>query len=184
MKPPRDRKQKTIHLRTLCKHARLSYSAGIAIVERHRIPHSQAGAEYEIPVPNVKDALSALKKAAIAKSRARRPALKIDQDLGLTQNIYVIECEGFVKIGLGFMPEGRLQQLQVGCPFKLHLVGTFAGTADDEKALHSRFARLRHRGEWFRREGEIEAWLNARLKRQPPTEIPTGDDADRSAAHP
>jgi hypothetical protein len=36
-----------------------------------------------------------------------------------------------------------------------------AGSMADEAALHRRFASYRLRNEWFRREGELAAWIKA-----------------------
>ena len=50
----------------------------------------------------------------------------------------------------------------------LHVV---RGTISDEKMLHEHFAHLRHRGEWFRRDGELLALIE-KLKANNPSPIP------------
>ncbi|MFH8392186.1 GIY-YIG nuclease family protein [Streptomyces sp. NPDC018036] len=66
--------------------------------------------------------------------------------------IYVIGAESsdLVKIGYtGGDPRTRLAQLQTGQPQQLYLLWTCGGGRDLERALHSRFAPYRSRGEWF-----------------------------------
>ena len=67
--------------------------------------------------------------------------------------VYLIQAgngDGPVKIGHGRLPLRRLQNLQLGSPERLRLIGTIAGAATEESELHRRFAFDRIRGEWFR----------------------------------
>lgn len=65
----------------------------------------------------------------------------------------------YTKIGYSACPEKRLNDLQIGCPFELKLVGCIR-CENDAKAknleghLHRRFASRRCYGEWF--SGDIE----------------------------
>ncbi len=75
--------------------------------------------------------------------------------------IYFAGCgEHYVKIGFtaGYV-EHRLKVLQIGAPERLTIVAEFPGTMQDETALHRRFAAYRTVGEWFRREGEVSAFI-------------------------
>lgn len=74
------------------------------------------------------------------------------QQQGFKAYIYVIQCQGFVKIGIADNPKKRLSELQVGCPFKLELVRAFASRDPrrDEKSLHHSLGKHHERGEWFR----------------------------------
>lgn len=56
---------------------------------------------------------------------------------------------GTVKIGYSKNPKEREETLQAEDP-DLNLLASWPGTTDDERALHTRFADLRTRGEWFR----------------------------------
>ena len=76
------------------------------------------------------------------------------------RHVYVLECEGFVKIGVTSNPRNRLSVAQTLSPFQMRLVGAFEGDAKDEADLHLRFTKYHHRGEWFRREGELDAWCS------------------------
>src|SRR5207249_616896 len=55
-----------------------------------------------------------------------------------------------IKIGYSRKPLKRLGMLQTGNPHKLILLGSVAGTPDDEASFHSRFAQHRLEGEWFK----------------------------------
>jgi hypothetical protein len=62
---------------------------------------------------------------------------------------YLVKADGthLVKIGIAKDPKRRLQVLQTGQPMDLYLMWSVPG--DYEHALHQRFAKYRHRGEWF-----------------------------------
>ncbi len=62
---------------------------------------------------------------------------------------------GFVKIGYSANVQTRLKDLQTASPFELRVIGTMAGTEEDERAIHQRFRHLHERGEWFRRDPEL-----------------------------
>lgn len=70
--------------------------------------------------------------------------------------IYFIKgCEtGRVKIGYSNNIENRLSTLQVGCPEKLIIWGTYDGKLT-EKEIHKKFKDLHVRGEWFEFERPI-----------------------------
>lgn len=78
--------------------------------------------------------------------------------------IYVVGCgEAYVKIGFtGGEVEWRLKSVQTGSPEPLVLLASHHGRSiHDETALHRRFAEYRTSGEWFRRHGEVAAWVAA-----------------------
>jgi len=76
--------------------------------------------------------------------------------------IYFIRSEGFVKIGhTTNRVKWRLKELQTGNPAKLELLGFVKGNRHDEYRLHELFGRLRHRGEWFRLDPELEDYIKA-----------------------
>ena len=67
--------------------------------------------------------------------------------------VYIIQCRGFVKIGITKNdPMIRLGLLQVGNPYKLTLLNSFYSESAkyDEGRLHTRLARYYVRGEWYR----------------------------------
>jgi hypothetical protein len=71
--------------------------------------------------------------------------------------IYFIQSGqyGPIKIGYTDNLEKRLRSLQTGNHDDLRLIYSMPGERDDEKALHTKFAKHHIRGEWFRSDGEI-----------------------------
>lgn len=67
------------------------------------------------------------------------------------ENLYLIKCNEFYKIGIANDLESRLAALQTGNPYPLVVVACFqfpnAGLV--EKALHQSFSDVRKLGEWF-----------------------------------
>jgi len=66
--------------------------------------------------------------------------------------VYVIECQGFVKVGVAVNVPNRVGQLQTGCPFPLRLIGCWQveDAISEEEAIHSYLDGYRVRGEWFK----------------------------------
>ena len=75
--------------------------------------------------------------------------------------IYVIDCDGFIKIGYSTDPRGRLSNLRVASPLEITVLRVIEGTVADERELHNKFVAHRVRGEWFKCEGELAAWIEA-----------------------
>jgi hypothetical protein len=76
--------------------------------------------------------------------------------------IYAVGFGPYVKIGFSGGPiESRLAALQTGCPEPLIVYGRSRGTMWHEEKMHIKFAAYRLRGEWFRNEGEVAAWIKA-----------------------
>lgn len=75
--------------------------------------------------------------------------------------VYVIRCENFVKIGKTTRKESRIANMQTANPFELVTIAVIDADDGDEleKELHKRFARYRHRGEWFRDAGWLARWV-------------------------
>lgn len=55
-----------------------------------------------------------------------------------------------MKIGWALTPSDRLDSFQTGNPVELRMLAFGPGSQEDEVELHSKFARSRIRGEWFR----------------------------------
>jgi hypothetical protein len=66
---------------------------------------------------------------------------------------------GRVKIGYSADPWSRMVKMQADCPGELVLVGIIDGDRAVEADVHRRFGAHRERGEWFRAEGELAAFL-------------------------
>jgi hypothetical protein len=80
--------------------------------------------------------------------------------------IYVLlaPVHGAVKIGYAADVSKRVGELQCGSPEVLKLLVDFPGNIPDERALHSRFAHLRIRGEWFRYGDELSAFVASKIE--------------------
>jgi len=83
--------------------------------------------------------------------------------------VYFIQAgaRGPVKIGFAFNPYARLEELQVGNPFRLQLIGAIQGGRAEEIRLHERFKSDRLEGEWFK---PSAALLALAIAAKPPTE--------------
>lgn len=72
---------------------------------------------------------------------------------GKVGTLYVIECAGFLKLGLTQDFERRFVAIDCGNPLPIRRVATrkvpLAGLAFAEKWLHDRFKDRRVKGEWF-----------------------------------
>jgi hypothetical protein len=79
--------------------------------------------------------------------------------------VYVLAAEDRperVKIGFAANVTSRIRGLQTGCPAPLRLVASVPATTADERRLHHEtFPAYREHGEWFRREGDVAAWIEA-----------------------
>lgn len=71
--------------------------------------------------------------------------------MGKMQNLYLIKCQNFYKIGVAANVQDRLAQLATGNPFDLEVLAVFQFEYANsvESALHQRFSNERVRGEWF-----------------------------------
>jgi hypothetical protein len=71
----------------------------------------------------------------------------------IAERVYFIQANAdLIKIGRASSPHDRLESFQIGCPLELRLLGSYApgDAVQAEAELHRRFAKARHRGEWFR----------------------------------
>lgn len=83
-----------------------------------------------------------------------------------TDSVYYIQCEGFVKIGYTTGEiKWRMESLRLGNPFPLTLLWAEPGGIDIEKEAHSRWAKFKHRGEWYRLEGALADFLNSKKEK-------------------
>jgi hypothetical protein len=75
--------------------------------------------------------------------------------------VYVVGFDRFVKIGMSADVSQRLTAIQDWLPLKIKVHQIFIGEGRKcEIALHQRFSQYRLRGEWFRSEGLLVAWIN------------------------
>jgi hypothetical protein len=82
--------------------------------------------------------------------------------LGVKAWIYFVRAgaAGPVKIGFSLKPvAARIKTLQIAHHEELRVIGRMRGTFEDEQSLHRRFAHLHIRGEWFRPENDLLAYV-------------------------
>lgn len=89
------------------------------------------------------------------------------------RKVYFVECVGLdmVKIGIAQDPWDRIKTLQIANPLPLRLLAVRPnGSKCRESHLHKRFAAYHVRGEWFRLEGRLLAYIK-RLQREQEREV-------------
>jgi len=67
---------------------------------------------------------------------------------------------GPVKIGSSNNPTKRLEELKIGSPVPLRIIGEIAGDEKREKQLHEKFKDCRLHGEWFSLNEVFKAFLD------------------------
>jgi len=83
----------------------------------------------------------------------------------MSVSYFLSNGRGLVKIGSSEHIHQRIGQLQTASPEPLVCLGI----CDDlEAELHEKFADHRVRGEWFRLNEEIEAWIDEHARPLPP----------------
>jgi hypothetical protein len=67
------------------------------------------------------------------------------------QLLYLIECQGYFKIGVAYDVQRRLAELATGNPFELNVRAVYGYNNAQvvEAALHQKFSAGWKRGEWF-----------------------------------
>jgi len=75
--------------------------------------------------------------------------------------IYFIENgqDGHIKIGYAKAPEKRLKELQTGTPYPLKILKTIEGDRKAEQAFHTVFGYCRVKGEWFKPDQKLKAFI-------------------------
>lgn len=65
--------------------------------------------------------------------------------------VYLIQAIGTPKVKIGYStdPKSRLKGLQTGSPVQLEIVGTWAATQSDERAIHGLLSPSHVHLEWF-----------------------------------
>jgi hypothetical protein len=81
-------------------------------------------------------------------------------------HVYFIRGGDFIKIGVSGDPLGRLADLQVSSPYLLELIAVIPGNRDEEFEIQKLFLDLYVRGEWFRDDPSIHAFLRDGSKKK------------------
>lgn len=83
--------------------------------------------------------------------------------------VYFIDDGEAIKIGFSVSPQHRLIALQTGHPRALKVIGRVSVKVIGENAIHRKFRHLRVRGEWFRPDPELLAFIEEVQRRPVPT---------------
>lgn len=73
--------------------------------------------------------------------------------------VYFLTDGEAIKIGYSGAPNLRLRDLQGAHHRELRLLAWITGTVENERAIHRQFAHLNVRGEWFRPEPDLVAFV-------------------------
>lgn len=93
------------------------------------------------------------KKLLMALKRRQKVTANMLKKSDGVDSIYVVKCENYHKIGIAANVKGRVDNLQCGNPFKIHLV--FSKKSEWAKMLEVSFHELfksagkHHMREWF-----------------------------------
>jgi hypothetical protein len=82
--------------------------------------------------------------------------------------VYVVECEGWVKVGITRHLTPRMSVMQVCNPFPITVLAAWeaADAAGEERAIHATLGALaKRRGEWFEVADLRTFWMVVRLIR-------------------
>ena len=80
--------------------------------------------------------------------------------------IYFIGCnDQYVKIGVAKDPQDRLDRLETGNPYNLRILKTVDVSNKAEAYLHNKFSHLHHRGEWYRLNSELKAYIATEVEK-------------------
>lgn len=80
--------------------------------------------------------------------------------------VYFFKCGDRVKIGFSADWQRRFKEIQTASPDKLEVVRVQRGNEAAEARLHEQFRALRVHLEWFRYEGALKSFLEAKGCRQ------------------
>ena len=71
--------------------------------------------------------------------------------------LYLLESDGFYKIGVASHPRGRIAELQTGNPHKINLVVSclVENAYGAEWYMHTILSKLKVSGEWFRLPSDV-----------------------------
>lgn len=73
--------------------------------------------------------------------------------------VYYIRVADFIKIGISRRWKRRINNISTASPFEVQVLLVEIESPALEKRLHRKFKHLRHRGEWFRAEPNLLAYI-------------------------
>lgn len=102
---------------------------------------------------------------------AAMEARRLPPTVGAWCYIYFAQSGDAVKIGRAVDPCQRVRDLQTAHAGELVLLAAVAGHQSLEGAIHTRFAHLRTRGEWFRLDENLVAFIDLVQRGANPVEL-------------
>lgn len=83
-------------------------------------------------------------------------------------HVYFVEATAVnkVKIGTSVDPGERVRKIRTASPVDVELIYKFRGGAEEEKALHNKFAKFKLDNEWFEFSEEIREFIAQDKKRR------------------
>lgn len=132
-----------------------------------------------------------------SRERRRAEALRDSQQQGAFRNrmatikgeslpsgsIYVLADGAHERFKIGFTANSvsnRVRQIETASGLKLDLLTFFDGSAEEERAIHKQFAKLREEGEWFRAHSDLTDWINSVTACHAPSH---GDQVGHAGSH-
>lgn len=94
-----------------------------------------------------------------AQQATKAPSSFVAVDAPSAPGVYAIRSGHYVKIGRATNIRRRLLQIQSAHPEEVTLLAVLSEHESDESYFHREFVLHRHRGEWFRIEGSVRAYL-------------------------
>jgi hypothetical protein len=79
------------------------------------------------------------------------PVIKSTQATSKSSHLYIVESEGYVKIGIASDVDKRMASLNASSPMEVKLLKYYKtdSAAEVENHLHKRYAKHNHKFEWF-----------------------------------
>lgn len=77
--------------------------------------------------------------------------------------VYFARSGEVVKIGFSKSVPKRLKGISTACPNEIEIIKIIPGTNQTERYFHTHFSAYRQKGEWFRLEGDLAAFLAMRV---------------------
>lgn len=143
----------------LCRSAILDRGTAEEILRSTNIPFSFRASRIALTERAARKLLTLLKQAAKTRRDKRRPMMALP-DLVC---VYFIADGEFVKIGAAVDARKRMADLQVANPRPLKLLFVLDGGYAEEDRLHVRFSDYHERGDWFRIEGALAAFIEVQI---------------------
>jgi len=108
--------------------------------------------------------MNVLETSASRSTPTTQPSSRHVPVEGLNGCVYFVRVPGFIKIGWTTDITARIAGMQTGSPHLIELLATRPGSIQDERDMHSRFAHLHFRGEWFHEHPLILTYIEKKVK--------------------